>query len=367
MASGDIAQFQAFAAAHPDCALYAGLAATMLDLLSAQAAAVESSQGLEDILALREQEVAALRQQLGEVTRILDSTAEADAARDAQIDRLGAELNAALARAALAERARAEREAAEAARQAEALAAQSEAAATAQAERDARQAALEAELQAAIARAAAAEQALAELTETPQDIVGPTGSNGGVASARAPSVFAPTGSILRTVEPVPRPALESEPEEASVVATFRPGARPDDLDLVATIDPTMSVHETRLLGRDRRIVCSDAVQCASWYVTRFYEDPEAFRAYFFGRATSRSFYHLELPFAGTANGGRNLTFRSARIGTGDTLVAALNDAGIEATTCLRAMPLRVASITLAAMCGGPSTGLGNPDGPLSQH
>ena len=229
LASGDIAQFRAFAAAHPDCTLYAEPAATMIELLSAQAAAVESSEELERILA----------------------------ARDAQIDRLGAELNAALARAALAERARAEREAAEAARQAEALAAQSE---------------------------VAAEEALAELTER---------------------------------------ALEA----------FRPGARPNDLDLVATIDPTMSVHETAMLGQDRRIICSDALQCAAWEppITSLelpiFDDPEeAFHALFFGRAISR--YHLELPDRVQPSWGSQAEIPIRQIGTGDNLAAALDDAGL---------------------------------------
>lgn len=76
-----------------------------------------SADGQRQVEALNQQ-VAALRAQLGELQGLLDLAAEADVAADVQIENLGSQLNSALARATIAERARAELEAAEAARQA---------------------------------------------------------------------------------------------------------------------------------------------------------------------------------------------------------------------------------------------------------
>ncbi|MEM1273115.1 MAG: peptidoglycan -binding protein [Pseudomonadota bacterium] len=94
----------------------AALLAQAEDALST--AEAETAEGLRTLEALNQQ-IAALRAQLGELQGLLDQAAEQDAASDLQIENLGSELNAALARAALAERARAELEAAEAQRLAE--------------------------------------------------------------------------------------------------------------------------------------------------------------------------------------------------------------------------------------------------------
>ena len=72
-------------------------------------AEAETAEGLRTMEALNQQ-IAALRSQLGELQGLLDLAEEADAAADLQIENLGAELNAALARTALAERERAEAE-----------------------------------------------------------------------------------------------------------------------------------------------------------------------------------------------------------------------------------------------------------------
>lgn len=72
----------------------------------------KSAEGQRRIAVLNEQ-IAALRSQLGSLQSLLDAAAESDADAKVQIDALGSQLNAALARAAAEERRRAELEAAE--------------------------------------------------------------------------------------------------------------------------------------------------------------------------------------------------------------------------------------------------------------
>lgn len=76
----------------------------------------ETSAEAQRQVALLNQQTASLRAQLDSLQGLVDSSAEKDAAAQVQIDKLGANLNAALARVAAEEKARADLEARERAR-----------------------------------------------------------------------------------------------------------------------------------------------------------------------------------------------------------------------------------------------------------
>ena len=93
----------------------AALSAAKAALLEEQEKTLEAARQVE----LLNQQVAALRGQLGALQAVLDEAAAKDAAAQVQLDNLGAQLNSALAQVASEQRQRAELEAAEAARLAE--------------------------------------------------------------------------------------------------------------------------------------------------------------------------------------------------------------------------------------------------------
>ncbi|MCU0829302.1 MAG: peptidoglycan -binding protein [Tabrizicola sp.] len=90
----------------------AALAAAETALLAEQEKALQAAREVE----LLNQQVAALRAQLGSLSQVLDEARAKDEAAQVQLDSLGADLNAALAQVAAEQRRRAELEAAEAAR-----------------------------------------------------------------------------------------------------------------------------------------------------------------------------------------------------------------------------------------------------------
>jgi chemotaxis protein MotB len=93
----------------------AALSAARAALLAEQDKSLAAAREVE----LLNQQIAALRAQLGSLQQILDESAARDAAAQVQLDSLGSELNAALAQVAAEQRRRAALEAAEAARLAE--------------------------------------------------------------------------------------------------------------------------------------------------------------------------------------------------------------------------------------------------------
>jgi chemotaxis protein MotB len=93
----------------------AALAAAETTLLAEQEKALAAAREVE----LLNQQIAALRGQLGSLQQVLDEAAAKDEAAQVQLDSLGAELNAALAQVAAEQKRRAELESAEAARLAE--------------------------------------------------------------------------------------------------------------------------------------------------------------------------------------------------------------------------------------------------------
>lgn len=93
----------------------AALAAAETALLAEQEKALRAAREVE----LLNQQIAALRGQLGSLQQVLDEAEARDAAAQVQLESLGTELNAALAQVASEQRRRAELEAAEAARLAE--------------------------------------------------------------------------------------------------------------------------------------------------------------------------------------------------------------------------------------------------------
>ena len=93
----------------------AALAAAETALLAEQEKALAAAREVE----LLNQQIAALRGQLGSLQAVLDEAEARDAAAQVQLESLGSELNAALAQVAAEQRRRAELEAAEAARLAE--------------------------------------------------------------------------------------------------------------------------------------------------------------------------------------------------------------------------------------------------------
>ncbi|MCX7286058.1 MAG: peptidoglycan -binding protein [Rhodobacterales bacterium] len=90
----------------------AAVKAAELALLSEQEKALKAAREVE----LLNQQVAALRAQLGSLQQVLDASAAKDAAAKVQLESLGSDLNAALAQVASEQRRRAELEAAEAER-----------------------------------------------------------------------------------------------------------------------------------------------------------------------------------------------------------------------------------------------------------
>jgi chemotaxis protein MotB len=90
----------------------AAVAAAEQKLLAEQEKALQAAREVE----LLNQQVAALRAQLGSLSQVLDEAEARDAAAKVQLDSLGSDLNAALAQVASEQRRRAELEAAEAAR-----------------------------------------------------------------------------------------------------------------------------------------------------------------------------------------------------------------------------------------------------------
>ena len=96
-----------------DAAQRAALLAAARDALSEEQEISAEAQRKTELL---NQQVAALRTQLGELQSLLDDARVRDAAKDIQLQSLGTELNTALARVAAEERRRAELEAAERAR-----------------------------------------------------------------------------------------------------------------------------------------------------------------------------------------------------------------------------------------------------------
>ena len=90
----------------------AALAAAETELLAEQEKALQAAREVE----LLNQQIAALRGQLGSLQAVLDEAKAKDAAAQVQLESLGTELNAALAQVAAEQRRRAEMEAAEAAR-----------------------------------------------------------------------------------------------------------------------------------------------------------------------------------------------------------------------------------------------------------
>ena len=90
----------------------AALAAAEATLLAEQEKALAAAREVE----LLNQQIAALRGQLGSLQQVLDDAAAKDAAAQVQLDSLGTELNAALAQVAAEQKRRAELESAEAAR-----------------------------------------------------------------------------------------------------------------------------------------------------------------------------------------------------------------------------------------------------------
>ncbi len=93
----------------------AAVAAAETALLAEQQKALAAAREVE----LLNQQIAALRAQLGSLSAVLDEAEARDAAAQVQLDSLGSDLNAALAQVASEQRRRAELEAAEAARLAE--------------------------------------------------------------------------------------------------------------------------------------------------------------------------------------------------------------------------------------------------------
>ncbi len=100
------------AAAAPDGAKDAALAAAETALLAEQEKALDAAREVE----LLNQQIAALRSQLGSLQQVLDESQARDEAAQVQLESLGSELNTALAQVAAEQRRRAELEAAEAAR-----------------------------------------------------------------------------------------------------------------------------------------------------------------------------------------------------------------------------------------------------------
>ncbi|MBA3911309.1 MAG: flagellar motor protein [Rhodobacter sp.] len=90
----------------------AALAAAEQAILAEQEKALAAAREVE----LLNQQIAALRSQLGSLQQVLDESAARDAAAKVQLDSLGSELNAALAQVAAEQKRRAELEAAEVAR-----------------------------------------------------------------------------------------------------------------------------------------------------------------------------------------------------------------------------------------------------------
>ena len=90
----------------------AALATAEIELLAEQEKALAAAREVE----LLNQQIAALRGQLGSLQQVLDEAKAKDAAAQVQLESLGTELNAALAQVAAEQRRRAEIEAAEAAR-----------------------------------------------------------------------------------------------------------------------------------------------------------------------------------------------------------------------------------------------------------
>jgi chemotaxis protein MotB len=94
----------------------AAVAVARQALLAEQEKALKAAREVE----LLNQQIAALRAQLGSLQQVLDASSAKDAAAQVQLESLGSDLNAALAQVASEQRRRAELEAAEAARLAEA-------------------------------------------------------------------------------------------------------------------------------------------------------------------------------------------------------------------------------------------------------